>query len=145
MIERYPSTPDSARGFAVRRRDHRQRRAAEATRSGRDREDRHPRLPQGRLTDIFLNDWDRHPGQWKWADSNSSATPTWVPIPRDAQTSRSSPTGDRQEAIGMVSPNVMTFRSSYPPLRGLTWNAIELDRRLLGGVERRSGIRWPRI
>ena len=36
------------------------------------------RLAAARLMDMFLNDWDRHPGQWKWARFGTGA---WIPIP----------------------------------------------------------------
>jgi hypothetical protein len=34
-----------------------------------------------RLADMFLNDWDRHPGNWKWG--RTGAGDAWRPIPRD--------------------------------------------------------------
>ncbi len=135
MIERYPSTPESAPGFAG---------AAEIIDSDTllKKLDRDPaRRADGRaflkarLMDMLLNDWDRHPGQWKWARFDSSTTPSWVPIPRDRDKPFISH-GGIVKAMGIVSPNVMTFRTTYPSIRGLTWNALEFDRRLLGGLEK---------
>jgi hypothetical protein len=36
---------------------------------------------RARLTDMFLNDWDRHPGNWKWARLKPGGP--WEPVSRD--------------------------------------------------------------
>ena len=43
---------------------------------------------KARLMDIFLGDWDRHIGQWKWARFKKNGKKIWVPIPRDGHESR---------------------------------------------------------
>ncbi len=134
MIEIYPHKPDSAAGFAG---------AAEIIDSDSllKQLDRDPvrRIDaraylKARLMDMFMNDWDRHPGQWKWARFDTGAT-GWVPIPRDRDKPFISH-GGIVKAIGLVAPNVMTFRATYPSIHGLTWNALEFDRRLLAGLEK---------
>jgi hypothetical protein len=135
MIERYPNKPDSAPGFAG---------AAEIIDSDEllKKLDREPGrrvdargFLKARLMDMFMNDWDRHSGQWKWARFDSSTSPTWVPIPRDRDKPFVSH-GGIVKATGLISPNVMTFGVSYPSIHGLTWNSLEFDRRLLGGLEK---------
>ena len=135
MIELYPVKPDSGPGFAG---------AAAIIDSDTllQRLDRDPHEAidaraylKARLMDMFLNDWDRHPGQWKWARFDSSRSKAWEPIPRD----RDKPFIDHGGLVkptAIFSPNVMTFRATYPNIRGLTWNALELDRRLLAGLEK---------
>jgi hypothetical protein len=135
MIERYPNMPDSAPGFAG---------AAGIIDSDEllKKLDADPAQQvdargylKARLMDMFINDWDRHPGQWKWARFDSSGAPNWEPIPRDRDKPFISH-GGIVKATGIVSPNVMTFRVTYPSIHGLTWNALELDRRLLAGLEK---------
>jgi hypothetical protein len=84
---------------------------------------------------MLLNDWDRHPGNWKWARFQSSPGTEWVPVPRD----RDKPlfqSGGIVALAGKVSPNLMGFKKTYPSVRGLTWNSLEMDRRLLSGLEK---------
>jgi hypothetical protein len=42
-------------------------------------------LLRARLLDGWLGDWDRHPGQWNWAMTESAATglTTFAPLPKD--------------------------------------------------------------
>ncbi|HEX8507270.1 MAG TPA: hypothetical protein VF630_18040, partial [Hymenobacter sp.] len=42
-------------------------------------------LLRARLLDGWLGDWDRHPGQWNWAQSRPDATGTasFAPLPKD--------------------------------------------------------------
>ncbi|HEU5219021.1 MAG TPA: BamA/TamA family outer membrane protein [Gemmatimonadales bacterium] len=135
MIERYPNKPDSAPGFAG---------AAEIIDSDKliDQlnKDASRRIDaraflRARLMDMFLNDWDRHTGQWKWARFDTGQTAFWEPIPRD----RDKPFisfGGIVRASGRFSPNVVTFAAEYPSIRGLTWNSLEIDRRVLAELEK---------
>ena len=133
MIEVYPTKPDDAPGFAD---------AVEIVESQelRERFDQDPDVRidaraylAARLMDMLLNDWDRHPGNWKWA--RLTAEPVWKPIPRDRDRAFSARDGIFSLAPPFF-PNLITFKSTYPSLRGLTWNSLEFDRRLLGGLER---------
>ena len=36
-----------------------------------------------RLLDLFLNDWDRHQGNWRWGTSDRAAPRRWIPIAKD--------------------------------------------------------------
>lgn len=90
---------------------------------------------KARLVDMFLNDWDRHPGNWKWARFQSSATAPWIAVPRD----RDKPFiqyGGMVLLAGKASPNLIGFTRIHPSVRGLTYNSLELDRRLLSGLQR---------
>ena len=136
MIERYPGVPENGAGFAG---------AVEIIDSEEllPRLDRDPRhrvdaraMLAARLMDMFLNDWDRHAGQWKWARLPSRGPATWVPIPRDRDKAFISYGGIIPGLARLSAPNLMAFDSSYPAVRGLTWNSVEFDRRLLGGLEK---------
>jgi hypothetical protein len=136
MIEQVPSTPKHAAGFAgaVEIIDS-DTLLARLDRDPRQRIDAHALLA-ARLMDMLFNDWDRHSGQWKWARMASGPTTMWLPIPRDRDKAFVSYGGLMPGLARLASPNVMSFESSYPSVRGLTWNSIEFDRRLLGGLEK---------
>ena len=88
-----------------------------------------------RLMDALIGDWDRHAGNWKWARMRSTPGTPWVPIARDRDKAFIT-YGGLVAAAGKLAPNLMTYEAVYPPVRGLTWNSLELDRRLLAGVEK---------
>lgn len=135
MIEAYPSKPDDLPGFAgatalIESEDLR----ALLDKSPGQRIDARALL-KARLMDMFLNDWDRHPGNWKWAQFEGSPDAPWVPIARD-----------RDKVFiqfgGMVafssrfSPNLIAFKPTYPSIRGLTYNSRDMNRRLLSELEK---------
>ena len=136
MIEEFPSTPKHGAGFAgaveiidsdellvLIDRDPSQRVNARA-------------LLAARLMDMLFGDWDRHPSQWKWARMRSRPTTTWLPIPRDRDKAFISNGGFLAGLARPAFPNLAVFGSSYPSVRALTWNSLEFDRRLLGGLEK---------
>jgi hypothetical protein len=86
-----------------------------------------------RLVDMLLNDNDRHPGQWKWARLSSGGP--WVPVSRDRDKVFVSYGGILLKLARLAMPSLVTFDSAYPPTTALFDNAIEFDRRLLGGLE----------
>ena len=89
-----------------------------------------------RLMDMLLNDWDRHPGQWKWARMESGVANPWQPIPRDRDKVFVSSDGLVATIARMVNGNLVPFDESYPSVRALTWNSLEFDRRMLDGLEK---------
>lgn len=134
MIEPYPSVPDSAAGFGG---------ALEIIDSDslatlldadpREQVDARAYLT-ARLVDMFVNDWDRHPGNWKWARMEPEGI--WQPIARDRDRVMTTYGGlPGTAAAGEVMPQMIQFQETYPRMGGLTWNSIDLDRRLLGGLE----------
>jgi hypothetical protein len=134
MIEQYPSVPKHGPGFAG---------AIEIIDSDSllARIDRDPTervdavaLLAARLVDMMLNDWDRHPGQWKWARMHNGSPTIWEPIARDRDKDFISYEGAIPTLSRLASPNIVAYDSAYPSVRGLTWNSLEFDRRLLGGL-----------
>ncbi len=93
-----------------------------------------PALLAARLMDMLLNDWDRHPGQWKWAGFQSGLETVWEPIPRDRDFAFNAFSGLLAGVARLMSPNVAGFTGTYPPLQGLTRGSLEFDRRLLTGL-----------
>ena len=88
-----------------------------------------------RLMDMFLNDIDRHPGQWKWARMEKSKTALWQPIPRDRDQAFVSYHGFFPKLGRIANPNLVAFDGTVS-VAGLTYNSLEMDRRLLGGLEK---------
>jgi hypothetical protein len=136
MIEEFPSVPDNGRGF---------KRAVEIV----DSEDLLEQLNTNpltridaaalltaRLTDMFLNDWDRHHGQWKWARLGNNVNGPWIPIARDRDKAFISYSGLIPRVARMSAKNIVSFDSTYPGVRGLTWNSLEFDRRMLSELEK---------
>jgi len=135
MIEEFPNKPDHAAGFAG---------AADVIDSDelRTRLDSNavarvdaPAFLAARLMDMLMGDWDRHQGQWKWARLGASQDSPWEPIPRDRDKVFVS-YGGLIKLTGTFSPYLRPYGPSAPSIRGLTWNSLELDRRMLSGLEK---------
>ncbi|MEO8294260.1 MAG: hypothetical protein ABI613_02015 [Gemmatimonadota bacterium] len=89
-----------------------------------------------RLLDLFLNDWDRHEGQWRWSEVVTAGDTTWNPIPVDRDQAFAWYDGLLVRAARIGLPKLISFGPRYASLNGLTWNARRLDPRLLGGLSR---------
>jgi hypothetical protein len=136
MIEEFPAVPEGRRGFA---------RAVEIIESEEllaelntdptTRVDA-AALLTARLTDMFINDWDRHHGQWKWARLSADPAGPWVPIARDRDKAFISYSGLIPKVARLSAKNIVSFDSTYPSITGLTWNSLAFDRRLLSGLEK---------
>jgi hypothetical protein len=88
-----------------------------------------------RLFDMFLNDADRHPGQWRWGTRDRSAPRRWVAIPLDRDNAFSSYGGMVASVGRLKDPQLVPFTGDYR-LRGLTRKASDMDARLLAGLDR---------
>jgi hypothetical protein len=137
MVEEFPSVPESGRGFgnAVRIIESEELLALLNNDPG-TRVDA-PALLNARLTDMFMNDWDRHFGQWKWARLSNDPSSPWIPIARDRDKAFISYSGLIPRIARMAAKNIVSFGPTYPSVTGLTWNSIAFDRRLLSGMEKR--------
>ncbi|HUQ18155.1 MAG TPA: hypothetical protein VM099_00970 [Gemmatimonadaceae bacterium] len=92
------------------------------------------------LVDMLFGDADRHSGQWKWA--RFRAGESWKPIPRDRDWTFFSTEGLIPAIARRMSPSLISFDSAYAPVKSRFHNAIEFDRRLLGGLDRQT---WDSI
>ncbi len=88
-----------------------------------------------RLLDLFLNDWDRHQGNWQWGTSDRAAPRRWIPIAKDRDQAFASYGGALLGVVRLRDPRLIAFGDDYK-LAGLTSNGTELDRRLLAGLPR---------
>jgi hypothetical protein len=87
-----------------------------------------------RLTDLLINDNDRHPGNWKWARLESGPKTQWEPIARDRDHAFISFHGWLMSVARLASPRLVSFGNA-PDVPGLTHNK-GLDARLLAGLEK---------
>lgn len=136
MIEQYPNVPDDSPGFAgalkiIDSESLLKRLNEDPT----ERIDARALL-RARLIDLLLNDNDRHPDQWKWARMRADTGSPWVPIPRDRDKVLVSYEGKLLKLVRIARPELVTFAGTYPNVPALFQNASELDRRLLGGLDK---------
>jgi hypothetical protein len=90
-----------------------------------------------RLMDLYLGDWDRHAGQWRWIKVGEGKRSPWIPVPYDRDQAFVRLDGFLLDIARMSYPQLVNFGDDYPSIFGLGWNARLLDRRLLVGLE------WP--
>ena len=93
-------------------------------------------LLTARLMDMFLNDWDRHGGQWRWARFQPGAGSPWIPISRDRDHAFTASGGVVMGVARRAYPNMVVFGPSLPSVQAMTTNSLEFDRRMLGGLEK---------
>ncbi len=93
-----------------------------------------PAFLAARLVDLFLGDWDRHRGQWRWG--RRADTRQWIPVPEDRDQALAS-YGGLLLAVARTTtaPQLVKFGPDYP-IPGLTWNGRDLDRELLPRLDR---------
>ncbi len=94
---------------------------------------------KARLFDIFVHDWDRHEGQWEWAEYERKGNHYYRPIPKD----RDNVFYKFQDGIipWIFSRNwairkFQSFDSDYKDLVALTINSKFIDERALSQVTR---------
>ena len=102
-----------------------------------DQVDAHALLT-ARLADLLLGDNDRHPDQWRWARAKKGAGSRWLPIPRDRDKVFVSYDGLLLDIARRAVPNLVKFGAELPGPTAVFDNAIEFDRRLLAGLDRRA-------
>jgi len=97
---------------------------------------------KARLMDIYLGDWDRHIGQWKWARYQDGDLKIWKPIPRDRDQAFALYDGIFPWIIAKAVPQIEGFSEDYPQINDLSWSGRHLDRRYLTGV---SSADWDSL
>ena len=101
-----------------------------------------PALLRARLLDAWLGDWDRHAGQWTWAErAGSSDPPRYTPVPKDRDMVFYR-ADDGLIPWLLTRPFTIrhwtTFKPKYTDPIGLMENGEFLDKRLLNGLTRRD-------
>lgn len=92
-----------------------------------------------RLMDLFLNDFDRHAGQWRWARFDHEGTHWWTPVPEDRDYAFVDYEGVLVGLARQVAaPRLVSFDEHYPDLLAMMDNSLALNRRLLAGLPREA-------
>lgn len=89
-----------------------------------------------RLFDVFVNDWDRHMGQWKWAKYTINGEELWKPIPKDRDRAFSKFDGLAPWVSTLIIPQWKDFDYEFPPVEFATWSGRYLDKRFLTELTR---------
>lgn len=96
---------------------------------------------KARLLDLLIHDWDRHEGQWEWAEYKKNDNTIYRPIPKD----RDNVFYRFQDGIipWIFSRNwairkFESFDDDYNDVFALTMNAEFLDKRALSAVTRQQ-------
>lgn len=97
---------------------------------------------RARIVDVYLGDWDRHRGQWRWATYDDGAPRSWLPVPRDRDQAFSKFDGVATRIVSLYLPQFVRFEEEYPSIKRLHWNGRALDRWFLSGLDRSE---WDEI
>lgn len=135
MMEEYPSVPDEGTGFAGARRIIDSEDLLKLLNQDPDQRVDTRAFLRARLVDMLINDWDRHPGQWKWGRGGSLSN-AWVPISRDRDRAFVSYSGILPTLSRFMVSNATPFRGEPPNVAGLMYNSREIDRRILLPLEK---------
>lgn len=89
-----------------------------------------------RLFDIFINDWDRHQGQWEWGLVNKDGQKIYQPIPKDRDMAFYKFNEGFLSFIAlMINPKFQSFTSHFDNVEALTSNSRKLDESILGNLK----------
>jgi hypothetical protein len=97
---------------------------------------------RARLFDIFLNDWDRHDDQWRWATFKKDGKTIARPIPRDRDQVFFYSDGKVPWLIRRkwAMPKFQSFDSIVENVVGLGFNARYFDRNFLQSKNKKDWI-----
>ncbi len=141
-IEEWPNEgPGGSPGFAGATEIHSTDELVEVLRGDpAQRVDAHNYLT-ARLFDLIIGDWDRHRGQWRWANVGEGSLPAWRPIPEDRDQAFAKYDGVLFSIVRSMSPQLTNFSPKYNSILGMTWSARALDREFLVGLSKSD---WER-
>lgn len=97
---------------------------------------------RARLFDIFLNDWDRHDDQWRWATFKKNGKTIAQPIPRDRDQVFFYSDGKIPWLIRRkwAMPKFQSFDTIVENVNGLGFNARYFDRNFLQSKTKKDWI-----
>jgi len=93
---------------------------------------------KARLFDIFIGDWDRHSGQWRWAGYRNGEGGTWKPVAKDRDNAFSRQDGVFSWVITQIIPQIEGFREEYPSVKYISWSGRAVDRRIFPLLSRQE-------
>jgi hypothetical protein len=91
-------------------------------------------LLRARLLDLFLGDWDRHNGNWRWM--RLPGREGLVPLPEDRDQAFADFGGAVMALARTAQPKLVSWREDYENISGLLVQGREIDEWLLSGLER---------
>ena len=92
---------------------------------------------RARVLDLYVGNWDRHRGQWRWA--RLPGDPLWEPLPEDPDMAFIKNGGFAISALRNQDPKLISFEDKFDSrLEGATINGSEMDRWLLTDLDRES-------
>ncbi len=93
---------------------------------------------RARLFDFFLDDWDRHPDQRRWAKLPGMAG--WQPIPEDRDMAFVNYDGLLLTLFRPFRPTLVSFRDKYPTSVGLTLQGWQIHRWLMPELDKATWL-----
>jgi hypothetical protein len=91
-------------------------------------------LLRARIFDLFLGDWDRHNGQWRWL--RLPGHEGLVALPEDRDQAFADFSGWVMGLARTSQPKLVAWRDDYKNIDGLLVQGREIDDWLLNGLER---------
>ena len=89
---------------------------------------------RARILDLFVENYDRRRGQWRWMQK--AGTSTWEPLPEDPDMAFVRHNGVVIASMRRRQPRLLEFSEKFPgSLEGPTSNAAEVDRWLLSDLD----------
>lgn len=86
-------------------------------------------LLRARLFDLFIGDWDRHNGQWRWM--KVPGQDAWQPLPEDRDGAFANYSGLALSMARATVPRLVHWRDDFDNLPGLALQGREVDAWLL--------------
>ncbi len=99
-------------------------------------------LLRARIFDLFLGDWDRHNGQWRWM--RTPGHHRLLALPEDRDQALSNYGGLVLRLAKAVDPRFLGWRADYREMEGLLLQGREVDDWLLNGLDRDAFSRTAR-
>ena len=92
---------------------------------------------RARLLDVYINDWDRHDDQWRWASFKEDGKTIYRPIPRDRDQTFFVNQGILPgiASLPFILPKLQNFQPRTKNVTGLGFNARHFDRTFLNQME----------
>jgi len=95
---------------------------------------------RARLVDFFLNDWDRHDGNWRWGRFPDELL--LQPMPEDRDQVFSTFEGKSLDLARLQGAPFVKYGDEFEPFHRLLHNGWDIDRYLLSDIEKDD---WMRI
>jgi hypothetical protein len=98
---------------------------------------------RARLFDMLVGDWDRHEGQWRWAEQKTDSGKVYIPVPEDRDQVFFKADGfipwlaTRKWGVR----NVQNFDHGFRDIVGLNLSALTIDRTFTPSITRQEWIR----